>query len=173
MTMSGGYPAEADIDQYLSDRGLELITENNPNFLLELKQHLWGLFNFLDWAGALGVYCPSPTTFNVRGGKYLFAGTVKTYTPGSAVNPTDNDTTYIWLKPDNTIGSDIDGSDWPSTEHIKLAEIDVDSSGIITDVRDLRGQTFLQYADYLMSSNVVCKNNEVVCKNNEVVTKIA
>ena len=146
MSMQGGYPAEADIDQFLSDRGLELITENNPNFIAEYKRYIWGILNALDWAGALGVYCPSATTFNVRGGKYLFKGEVKTYTPGSAVDPTDNDTTYIWLKPDNSIGSAIDGTGWPSTEHVKLAEIDVDSDGDITDVRDLRGQTFLNYA---------------------------
>ncbi|KPL21784.1 MAG: hypothetical protein AMJ75_09365, partial [Phycisphaerae bacterium SM1_79] len=143
--MNLGYPAEADIDDFMSDRGIEIPTENNSNYYAEFKQFLWGIINALDWAGALGVYCASTTTFNVRGGKYLFKGTVKTYTPGSAVNPTDNDTTYIWLKPDNTIGSAIDGTGWPSTEHIKLAEIDVDSDGIITDVRDLRGQTFLNY----------------------------
>lgn len=172
MTMSGGYPAEADIDTYLSGRGLELITENNPNFILEFKQFLYSVLNAFDWAGALGVYCPSPTTFNVRGGKYLFAGEVETYTPGSAVDPTDNDTTYIWLKSDNTIGSDIDGNGWPTTEHIKLAEIDVDSDGNITAIRDLRGQTFLQYLrENLTAENVVCKDNQVVCKDNEVVTK--
>jgi hypothetical protein len=143
--MDGGYPAEADIDSFLSTRGLELITENNSDFIEEFKQYVWGLLNFMDWVGALGVYCPSTTTFNVRGGKYLFKGVVKTYTPGSAVDPTNNDTTYIWLKPDNTIGSAVDGTGWPSTEHIKLAEIDVDSTGFITAVRDLRGQTFLNY----------------------------
>jgi len=172
MTMSGGYPAEADIDSYLSGRGFELVTDNNPNFIQEFKQFFFGLLNALDWAGALGVYCPSPTTFNVRGGKYLFAGEVKTYTPGSAVDPTDNDTTYIWLKPDNTIASGIDGSGWPATEHIKLAEIDVDSDGKVTAIRDLRGQMFLQYLrENLTAENVICKNNEVVCKDNEVVTK--
>jgi len=145
MAMSGGYPAEADIDIFLSDRGLEPIPEYAVPFSQKDKQHIYGIVNAFDWAIALGVYCPSPTTFNVRGGKYLFAGEVKTYAPGSAVDPTDNDTTYIWLKPDNTIGSDIDGNGWPSTEHIKLAEIDVDSDGVITEVRDLRGQTFLNY----------------------------
>jgi len=143
--MEGGYPAEADIDDFLSDRGIELVTESNTNFLLEFKQLIYRLLNDADWAGALAVYCPSATTFNVRGGKYLFKGTVKTYSPGSAVDPTNNDTTYIWLKPDNSIDSGTDGSGWPSTEHIKLAEIDVDSDGNITDVRDLRGQTFLNY----------------------------
>lgn len=143
--MSGGYPSESDIEDFLSNRGLESITENNPNFMAEWLQTLWGVLNAFDWAGALGVYCPSPITFNVRGGKYSFKGIVKTYATGSAINPTDNDTTYIWLKPDNTIGSDIDGNGWPDTEHIKLAEIDVDSNGKITAVRDLRGQTFLQY----------------------------
>jgi len=145
MAQTNGYPAEADIDDFLSDRGIELVTEGNANFIPEHKQYLWGVLNALDWAAALGVWCPSATTFNVRGGKYLFAGNVKTYTPGSAVDPTDNDTTYIWMAPDNTIGSAIDGTGWPPTEHIKLAEIDVDSDGNITDVRDLRGQTFLTY----------------------------
>lgn len=145
MTMTNGYPAEADIDTYLNDLGIEIVTENNPNFFGEYKQELWGQLNALRFAMSLSVYPASSTTFNVRGGDYLFEGEVKTYTPGSAVDPTDNDTTYVWMKPDNTIGSDIDGNGWPSTEHIKLAEIDVDSSGIITDIRDLRGQHFLNY----------------------------
>jgi len=144
--MVSGYPAEADIDQFLTDRGLELVTENLVNFVPDHKQFVWGFLNALDWVMALGVYCPSPTTFNVRNGKYLFKGQVKTYSAGSAVDPTDNDTTYVWLKPDNAIGSDIDGNGWPSTEHIKLAEIDVDGSGNITAIRDLRGQTFFNYS---------------------------
>jgi len=145
MAMTGGYPTEADINDFLADRGLEILTENNENFLLELKQFLWGILNALDWTSALGVYCPTTTTFNVRAGKYLYKGTVKTYAPVSAVNPTDNDTTYVWLNSDNTIGSGIDGDGWPSTEHIKLAEIDINEDGIITAIRDLRGETFLNY----------------------------
>jgi len=171
MTMSGGYPAEVDIDSFLNSRGFELITENNPNFIQEFKQFFFGLLNALDWAGALSVYCPSPTTFNVRGGKYLFAGEVKTYTPGSAVDPTDNDTTYIWLKPDNTISSGIDGNDWPDTKHVKLAEIDVDSDGKITAIRDLRGQTFLEYRnDETFFDNIVTYDGDVVTYEGNVVT---
>lgn len=145
MAMTNGYPAEADIDDFLSDRGIEVPTENNSNYYAEFKQFLWGILNALGWAGALGVYCASTTTFNVRGGRYLFKGEIKAYTPDTAVDPTDNDTTYIWLEPDNTIDSAIDGDGWPDTEHIKLAEIDVDSDGIITEVRDLRGQSLLNY----------------------------
>lgn len=168
MSQSGGYPAESDIDTYLSGLGVELITENNSNFMLEEKQHIYSILNALRWAMSLGVWCPSSTTFNVRGGPYLYNGTVKTYTPGSAVDPTDNDTTYIWLKSDNTIGSGIDGSGWPGTDHIKLAEIDVDSGGNITAIRDKRGETFLQRSD---RSEIVCKDNQVVCKDHNVVTK--
>ncbi len=134
------------IDTFLADRGIEIPTENNPEYYAELKQHVYGLLNALDWASVLGVYCPSLTTFNVRGGKYLLKGVVTIYTPGSNVDPTDNDTTYIWLDPDNSINSGIDGSGWPATEHVKLAEIDVDEDGIITAIRDLRGETFLQVA---------------------------
>jgi hypothetical protein len=144
--MTGGYPAEADINAFLDDRGLELLTENNENFVAEFKQCIWGILNHLDWAGTLAVYCQSTTTFNVAAGQYLYRGEVKTYTPGSAINPTDNDTTYVWLTPANAVASGIDGSGWPSTEHIKLAEIDVDSGGVITDVRDLRGRAFMDYS---------------------------
>jgi hypothetical protein len=145
--MSQGYPAVADIDTALAARGIEMIHENNMEDLhSDLKREKWAHTNFCDWAGNLGVFCPSPSTFNVVGGKYLFRGDIKTYTPSTAVNPTDNDTTYIWLKPDNTIDSAVDGTGWPATEHVKLAEIDVNSSGVITAVRDLRGQTFMDYS---------------------------
>jgi len=144
--MTNGYPAVADIDDYLDGLGIELVTANNRNYIDELKQMLYGLLNAVNWAAALGVWLPSSTTFNVRGGRYLYKGEVKTYAPGSAVNPTDNDTTYIWLKPDNSIGSGIDGDGWPATEHVKLAELVVDSDGVITDITDLRGRTFLNFA---------------------------
>jgi len=171
MAMTGGYPPEANIDDYLADRGIELIPLGTANFTGEYKQSTWGLLNAVDWAGALGAYCPSPTTFNVRGGSYLFAGEVKTYAPGDAVDPTDNDTTYIWLEPDNTISSGVDGDGWPTTEHIKLAEIDVDSDGVITAVRDLRGRAFFEYRnDVTFFDKVVCFDNEVVCYDNNVVT---
>ncbi len=188
--MEGGYPSEADILDYLQEHGIELITDNNPNLIAEFIKFVWGLSNAHDWVSTLGVYCPTPTTFNVRAGKYLFAGEVKTYTPGDAVDPTDNDTTYIWLKPDNTIGSDIDGNGWPTTDHIKLAEIDVDSDGKVTAIRDLRGQTFLQYLPVLdeddmasesetkvptqqsvkafVESHILCYENKVLCYENEV-----
>jgi hypothetical protein len=145
--MTYGYPAVADIETELAARGIEMIPENNQEDLYsDLKREKWAHINFADWAGVLGVWLPSSTTYNVRGGKYLYKGDVKTYTPGAAVNPTDNDTTYIWLKPDNTISAAVDGTGWPTTEHVRLAEIDVDADGVITDVRDLRGQTFLDYS---------------------------
>lgn len=172
MAQTGGYPGEADINSELAAAGIETVTDNLCNYNLEFKQMLWALLNHADWAGAIGVWCPSSATFNVRGGRYTWKGTVKTYTPGSAVNPTDNDTTYIWLNGDNTISSAIDGTGWPATDHVKLAEIDVDSDGVITAVRDLRGQAFLGYTGQnLMASNVICANNQVVCKDNEVLIK--
>jgi len=174
-SFENGYPAEADILDFFAERGIEIITENNPNFIVEFIQTLWGLLNAFDWTGALGVYCPSTMTFNVRGGKYLFAGEVKTYIPGAAVNPTDNDTTYIWLKYDNTIGSGIDGSGWPSFEHIKLAEIDVDADGIITDIRDLRGETFLTRLKdtsvaLLNLEGILCYEGDILTYENEILT---
>ena len=172
MTMTRGYPAETDIDSFLEVRGLEIVPYNTAPWMVEFKRFVWGFLNRLDWPGVLAVYCATPTTFNVAGGKYSWKGEVKTYTPGSSINPTDNDTTYIWLKSNNVIGSGINGSGWPATtEHIKLAEIDVDSGGIITAIRDLRGQTFLQYLkEYLTAADVVCLDDAIVCINDEIVT---
>jgi len=90
MTMTNGYPPESDIDTFLSDRGIENIPENDDNFMQELKQFVYGILNATDHTLALGVWCPSSTTFNVWGGRYLFNGEAKTYTAGSAVDPTDN-----------------------------------------------------------------------------------
>lgn len=79
--MTGGYPTESDIDTELAALGLELCTVNNPNYIAENKQQVWGRINALRWAISLSVYPPTPTTFNVRGGDYLYKGTEKTYTP--------------------------------------------------------------------------------------------
>lgn len=170
MSQTGGYPAEADIDEFLSDRGIELVTENNSDFIGEFKQMIWAILSRFDFAGTLAVYCPSTTTFNVAGGEYLYKGEVKTFAPGAAVNPTDNDTTYIWLTPDNAIDSGIDGDGWPDTEHVKLAEIDVDADGVITEVRDLRGRAFLSYApaDSILD-DIVVYEGDVVTYEGEVV----
>ena len=139
MQMTGGYPAVTDIETFLAALGIEIVDENNNNFMPQHKQFVYGILNALRWAASLGVWCPSSTTFNVRGGRYNWRGTVKTFTPSGAVDPTDNDTTYVWMKPDITIGSGIDGDGWPSYDHIKLAELTVDSDGDITDITDLRG----------------------------------
>jgi hypothetical protein len=143
--MERGYPADADIQDYLEDRGLEVVPENAVPYTEDFRKFVWGIINQLDWARTLAVYCATSTTFNIAGGKYVWKGEIKTYTPGSSIDPTDNDTTYIWVKPDNTIGSVVDGTGWPATEHIKLAEIDVDPDGVITAVRDRRADGFLQY----------------------------
>ena len=152
--MEFGYPAEADIVTILAAIGIEHVKENNSNFLEAYRQEMWGLINAVRWAATLGVWLPSSTTFNVRGGKYNWRGDVKTYTAGGAVDPTDNDTTYIWMKSDNTIASGIDGDGWPSYDHIKLAEIGVDSGGDITDVTDLRGESLLRHASHNISASV-------------------
>ena len=144
--MKKGYPAIADILTYLNSRGLEWPRTGDEIHPDEIWATLWAIANFADFAGGLGVYKESATTWRVRGGSYLWGNTVKTYALAAAVDPTDNDTTYIWMASDNTIGSAVDGTGWPADEHIKLAEVVVDSDGIITSITDLRGKAFLQAA---------------------------
>lgn len=140
--MELGYPDETVMNSVLEASGIEMPALGDMNYYLEEKQQLWRILMLLGCIRPLSVYATSATTFNVVGGRYDYNGTIKTYVPGEAVNPTDNDITYIWLNNDNSIGSGIDGDGWPVTEHIKLAEIDVDTDGVITDIRDMRTVQF-------------------------------
>lgn len=153
--MQKGYPALADIITALNELGIEAVQENNIEFTTDFWQQLWAVINFTAFTGALGVYKETDTTYRVRGGSYVWGNTAKTYAQEDAVDPTDNDTTYIWMASDNTIGADIDGNGWPGTDHIKLAEIDVDSDGVITEIRDLRGQTFLRWFGDIPTGDIV------------------
>jgi len=169
--MNFGYPTQSVITSYLNDRGIEDIDDGNVSFLVQHNNFKYAVVNCFDWAGALGVWLPSTTTFNVRGGKYLHNNTVKTYTPGSAVDPTDNDTTYIWMNPDNTIGSAVDGTGWPATDHLKLAEITVDSDGVITAITDHRGQSFMfapETAAAEVASRVLVHEGDVLTYDGEL-----
>jgi hypothetical protein len=141
-----GYPDNADIVAALRTLGLEWIKEGKQPWSEDAWEVLWSLVNAFRWAASLGVYIADAdaTTFNVRGGSYLFGGEVKTYVPGAAINPTDNDVTYVWMDPDGTVDTAVDGTGWPATDHIKLAEVTVDSEGIITAITDLRGKGFLK-----------------------------
>ncbi len=161
METTGGYPAGTDIETYLDGLGLEIVDENNNNFMAQYKQFVYGLINAVRWAASLGVWLPSASTFNVRSGRYNWRGTVKTYTAAGAVDPTDNDTTYVWMESDNTIGSGIDGSGWPESDHIKLAELVVDSGGVITDITDLRGEPLPPRGVRLLASVAAVDLNSV------------
>lgn len=79
----------------------------------------------------------------VRSGRCVINGTARAYTEQDpAVDGlTDNDTTYIWAEDGGAglaqINSAIDGTGWPSTEHIPLAEVTM-SSGTIDSIVDRR-----------------------------------
>jgi len=150
--MQKGYPAIADILTFLNSRGLEWPRAGNELHIEDIWKTLWAMANFADFAGALGVYKESDTTFRVRAGRYVWGNTIKTYTQEAAVDPTDNDTTYVWLTASNALGSAVDGTGWPAAEHLKLAEVVVDSDGVITSITDLRGQALMQAAFNVLTS---------------------
>lgn len=178
-TQSRGYPELQDILDQAEELGLEGIALGNTNFIEDYWKSIWGIINALRWAMSLGVYPASSTTFNVRGGNYLWDNTVKTYTPGTAVDPTNNDTTYIWMKADNTIGYAVDGTGWTTDPHIKLAEIDVDADGVITAVRDLRDKLFLRRTGDVPAGAVVgttdtqTLTNKTISSDSNTITNLA
>ena len=167
MAQTQGYPTSATILTYFSNQGVEEVTENNADFLEEYRQMMWRLMNRVEAAAALNVYADTTTTFTVAPGDYIWFGERKTYAGSSAVNPTDDDTTYVWMEGDNTIGYAIDGIGWPDEDHIRLAEITVNASGVITNIEDMR--PIVRTAETTNYSNIVCNNNQVVCNNNNVV----
>lgn len=144
MSMNQGYPSTADILSFMTANGFEEITEDNTDFRAEFLQHLWNIIHATAWAMALRVYANTATTFKIVGGRYYYQAQENTYTSEAAIDPTDNDTTYVWMNTDNTIGHDIDGNGWPVGDHIKLAEVTVDADGVITNITDLRGTSFMR-----------------------------
>ena len=144
MTLEQGYPTEATVRTILAAWGIEWTPEYEADFYASELQALYGIIKAFEWAMGLSVYAPASTTISVRGGKYNWEGTVKTYTETDPIDPTDNDTTYVWMDSANTIQTAVDGTGWPSTPHIKLAEVVVDSDGVVGTITDLRGQTFLR-----------------------------
>lgn len=138
MAYTQGYPAASTITTYFASNLIETVTEDNDDFLTEYNQWQWNVLHQTAAARALSVIADTTTTVKVLGGKYYWHDQEKTYTTSAAIDPTDNDTTYVWMEPDNTIDSAIDGTGWPSTEHIKLGAVTTDADGIITDIVDYR-----------------------------------
>lgn len=138
-----GYPHIAEVVAFLDARGIELPRQGDVLYVESIWKTFWAVVNATDWAGALGVYKESDTTLRVRGGWYNLDGTPTLYEQAAAFDPADNDTTLVWMDDANTVGHGIDGDGWPVGAHIPLAEVDVDADGVITAIRDLRGQTFL------------------------------
>ncbi len=66
------------------------------------------------------------TTIYILPGNCHFsgAGTLVQYAGGEVdLAAYNNDTAYVWLNPDGTIGHGTDGAGWPGTEHCKLASV--------------------------------------------------
>lgn len=77
----------------------------------------------------------------VRAGKARIGGTDLSYAGADPAidGLANNDTTYVWLTAAGAIGSAIDGTGWPATVHLPLAEVTM-ASGAITAILDVRGR---------------------------------
>lgn len=159
-----GAPSAADIITALEAAGIVQPTDYNNDFIAEFNKMLWLLLNAHSPAGVLGVWPPTATTINVRAGSYNYKGEAKTYTPTTDIDPTDNDTTYVWLDPDNTVDSGIDGDGWPATEHAKLAEVAVDADGVITAITDRRSEWMIQVPGQAADTATGITRGDVRCQ---------
>ena len=165
------YPTTTVITAYLTDQGITDIAENDTDFLLDWQQLLWHVLKRTHAGGVLGVYIDpdDATLFNVVGGLYDWNGTETTYTAGASIDPTDNDTTYVWLDSANTVQTAVDGTGWPSGDHLKLAEVVVDTSGNITNITDRRKSIAYGSGEQTSYDNIVTYDGAVVCHDGNVV----
>ena len=166
--MAQGYPSQSQITTYLAAQGIEAITEHDTDWYTQYQEYLWRQLNRVESAGALSVYGVSTTTINAVSGKYYWDGVEATFTAGSAIDPTDNDTTYVWLKEDGTLGSAIDATGWPAEPHIKLAEVAADADGVITNIVDRR--TLIGAPVPGAYTNIICDDDGVTVDGGGVVT---
>lgn len=101
-------------------------------------------------ANALRVYPvdDDPLAVGVRAGRCTIGDVVYSYIgQDPAVSGlTNNDTTYVWAQDNGAdaleIASNIDATGWPTTPHIKLAEVVV-TDGLIEQIVDRRSDTML------------------------------
>ena len=166
MAFTQEYPTSTIIKAYLTAQGVEVVEENDDDFYTEWEQQMWQMLNRTETAGALSVYADVTTSIKVSSGRYYWGSDYRYYAGSAAINPTDNDTTYVWMTDANTVSSATDATGWPATPHIKLAEVTAAvTTGIITNIVDRRpmliGNAY---------PSIVCVDNAVVCVDNEVVT---
>jgi len=165
------YPSELEAKAILTGLGLEYGDMYvDPSYLVDLSEYI-ALVTSVGWTLPLTVYGVTSSTIGVRPGYYVYNGVVKLLAAPTAIDPTDNDTTYVWLTADNAIDSGIDGDGWPSDDHMPLAEVDVDSDGEITAIRDLRGKTLCRVETAAGGVNLIlCWDGDVLTYENDVLS---
>ena len=77
----------------------------------------------------------------IKAGRVRIGGTDLTYAGADPAidGLTNNDTTYVWLTAAGAIGSAVDGTGWPATVHLPLAEVTM-ASGAISGIVDARNR---------------------------------
>ena len=139
MAFVQGYPTVAACETYISDAHVESVEENNYDYWNQWLQMHWRMLNMHESASALNVYADTTTTYKIAAGKYYYGGEYSDFAGSAAFNPTDNDTTYVWMEPGNVISDALVGAGWPTDkEHVKLAEVAVGATGLITGIVDRR-----------------------------------
>ena len=143
------YPASAAITSYFAANGVEVIDEGATDFVDDFNHLIWNVVKQTEAARALTVYGVSANAINVVGDDYGWRGETKAYSPGAAIDLSSgfaDATVLVWMRADNTVGHGDASDGWPSEDHIKLAEVDVDSSNEISDIRDCRMMVGLQWS---------------------------
>ncbi len=142
--MSRSFPTEATIVTFLKAQGIEEPTENTYEWLADWRRAYWdSLIRTMPSATlAVSIDQDDNKLYNVLGGYYSWNGEIKLFVADTDNDPADNDTHFVFLQPDNTVSSATDGAGWPTTEHMKLAEVVVASDGFITNIVDRRTAIF-------------------------------
>ena len=151
------------VKQLTSDQALALESTTDPDTGLQFPALLsaqWGAAVLAALQMLIDASLPdlrvveienNADAIGVLPGKAIIEGTLLDYAgdtdAGGAIDGlTDNDTTYIWAENNSgslAINSAVDGTGWPSSDHIKLAKVTL-SGGAIDSIEDMRAATVLE-----------------------------
>ena len=151
------------VKQLTSDQALALESTTDPDTGLQFPALLsaqWGAAVLAALQMLIDASLPdlrvveienNADAIGVLPGKAIIEGTLLEYAgdtdAGGAIDGlTDNDTTLIWAENNAgsmQINSAVDGTGWPSSDHLKLAKVTL-SGGAIDSIEDMRAATVLE-----------------------------
>ncbi|MEQ9454374.1 MAG: hypothetical protein RLN76_07260 [Phycisphaeraceae bacterium] len=146
--MSEWSPVDSELLGQVEDEatGVPYLETGLSPYYLQFRRMIERLARVAERSNDLRVYQDGDLTVGVRGGRCRVHGLRFEFVTTSSLVVTDEATTSVWIDDAGSLQSGASGFPAEAHLHLRLAEVDA-SGGAITEVRDLRGETFLAGLD--------------------------